>query len=156
MASTSPFIAPHFVATKSAAEITLTDSVKKEQCVTQQETELRQCAESYKLLIESAYRPRVRSEALPIALEGSQTIEQGTHSMLATTKTTSSTVYDAATAEVEAYPKSSWVQSMFEIPYEDVMSAHAVNTFVPLMLCRELLPLTGCGDLAQPRATFQP
>ncbi|KAK7728898.1 hypothetical protein SLS57_002130 [Botryosphaeria dothidea] len=33
--------------------------------------------------------------------------------------------------------------SLFEIPYEDVISAHAVNTFVPLILCRELLPLMG-------------
>lgn len=36
---------------------------------------------------------------------------------------------------------SSWVQSLSEIPYEDVISAHSVNTFVPLILVRELLPL---------------
>ncbi|CAJ2510649.1 Uu.00g062740.m01.CDS01 [Anthostomella pinea] len=36
---------------------------------------------------------------------------------------------------------SSWVQSLTEIPYEDVISAHSVNTFVPLILVRELLPL---------------
>ncbi|KAI9866230.1 MAG: hypothetical protein M1823_009173, partial [Watsoniomyces obsoletus] len=50
---------------------------------------------------------------------------------------------DVPQAEVETYSKSSWVQSIFEIPYEDVMSAHAVNTFVPLILCRELLPFMG-------------
>ncbi|KAK0647775.1 hypothetical protein DIS24_g7444 [Lasiodiplodia hormozganensis] len=48
-----------------------------------------------------------------------------------------------ASKELQAYAKSSWVQSLFEIPYEDVISAHAVNTFVPLILCRELLPLMG-------------
>lgn len=39
--------------------------------------------------------------------------------------------------------KSSWVQSINQIPYEDVISAHSVNTFVPLILIRELLPLMG-------------
>lgn len=39
--------------------------------------------------------------------------------------------------------RSSWVQSLAEIPYEDVISAHSVNTFVPLILIRELLPLMG-------------
>lgn len=50
---------------------------------------------------------------------------------------------DGASKELQTYTKSSWVQSLFEIPYEDVISAHAVNTFVPLILCRELLPLMG-------------
>ncbi|KAK1623255.1 hypothetical protein BDP81DRAFT_332402 [Colletotrichum phormii] len=35
---------------------------------------------------------------------------------------------------------SSWVQSLSDIPYEDVIAAHSVNTFVPLILIRELLP----------------
>ncbi|KAL8635370.1 MAG: hypothetical protein Q9228_007131 [Teloschistes exilis] len=34
----------------------------------------------------------------------------------------------------------SWVQTLQEIPYEDLISAHSVNTFVPLILIRELLP----------------
>lgn len=37
--------------------------------------------------------------------------------------------------------KSSWVQSLHEIPYEDIITAHSVNTFVPLILIRELLQL---------------
>ncbi|KAL1881805.1 hypothetical protein Daus18300_000858 [Diaporthe australafricana] len=36
---------------------------------------------------------------------------------------------------------SSWVQSLSEIPYEDVITAHSINTFVPLILIRELLPM---------------
>ncbi|KAF8327989.1 dehydrogenase [Amanita rubescens] len=36
--------------------------------------------------------------------------------------------------------QSSWVQRMSEIPYEDVISAHSVNTFVPFILIRELIP----------------
>lgn len=39
--------------------------------------------------------------------------------------------------------KSSWVQSMPEIPYEDVISAHSVNILVPLILIRELLSSMG-------------
>ncbi|KAG8158777.1 hypothetical protein KVR01_011220 [Diaporthe batatas] len=35
---------------------------------------------------------------------------------------------------------SSWVQSLSEIPYDDVITAHSINTFVPLILIRELLP----------------
>lgn len=36
--------------------------------------------------------------------------------------------------------QSSWVQRMAEIPYEDIISAHSVNTFVPFILIRELIP----------------
>ncbi|PGH06434.1 hypothetical protein AJ79_06524 [Helicocarpus griseus UAMH5409] len=42
--------------------------------------------------------------------------------------------------------KSSWTQTLQEIPYEDMISAHSVNAFVPLILCRELLPLMAMGD----------
>lgn len=45
--------------------------------------------------------------------------------------------------------KSSWAQNLDEIPYEDLISAHSVNAFVPLILCRELLPYMGsAGDPA--------
>ncbi|OAA80253.1 oxidoreductase [Akanthomyces lecanii RCEF 1005] len=55
-----------------------------------------------------------------------------------------------STTSVVPYSKSSWVQSLHEIPYEDLISAHSVNTFVPLILIRELLPVMrrkeGAGD----------
>ncbi|CAD6570547.1 MAG: hypothetical protein ASARMPREDX12_007575 [Alectoria sarmentosa] len=35
--------------------------------------------------------------------------------------------------------RSSWVQSLTEIPYEDIISAHSVNIFVPLILIREFV-----------------
>ncbi|MCJ1435322.1 hypothetical protein MMC27_004694 [Xylographa pallens] len=50
---------------------------------------------------------------------------------------------DAVVLVEEPYSSSSWVQSVSEIPYEDVISAHSVNFFVPLILCCELLPLIG-------------
>ena len=46
----------------------------------------------------------------------------------------------------ELLGKSSWKQSLDEIPYEDLISAHSVNAFVPLILCRELLPCMGTED----------
>lgn len=47
----------------------------------------------------------------------------------------------SSSSKLVPYRKSSWVQSMDEIPYEDLITAHSVNTFVPLILIRELLPL---------------
>ncbi|OIW26594.1 NAD(P)-binding protein, partial [Coniochaeta ligniaria NRRL 30616] len=52
--------------------------------------------------------------------------------------------------------KSSWVQSLSEIPYEDVISAHSVNTFVPLILIRELLPLMGDITASPPSSQDNP
>ncbi|KAK7724998.1 hypothetical protein SLS63_008400 [Diaporthe eres] len=46
----------------------------------------------------------------------------------------------AGTREIIKRPEpSSWVQSLSDIPYEDVITAHSINTFVPLILIRELL-----------------
>ncbi|KAE8392463.1 hypothetical protein BDV23DRAFT_192581 [Aspergillus alliaceus] len=54
-------------------------------------------------------------------------------------------------ADGEVSSKSSWTQSLDQIPYEDVISAQAVNAFVPLILCRELLPRMGAvGTSSRP------
>jgi hypothetical protein len=50
---------------------------------------------------------------------------------------------------VSGQVKSSWMQTLHDIPYEDVISAHSVNTFTPLILCRELLPLMGSDSHTQ-------
>ncbi|KIK02764.1 hypothetical protein K443DRAFT_677352 [Laccaria amethystina LaAM-08-1] len=47
----------------------------------------------------------------------------------------------AVSVNANALGGSSWVQRINEIPYEDVVSALSVNTFVPFILLRELLPL---------------
>lgn len=47
----------------------------------------------------------------------------------------------AVSVNTNALGDSSWVQRINEIPYEDVVSALSVNTFVPFILLRELLPL---------------
>lgn len=51
----------------------------------------------------------------------------------------------------EEYVPSKEEQSIHQIPYEDVISAHFVNTFVPLILLRELLSLIG-----SPRSWISP
>ena len=49
----------------------------------------------------------------------------------------------AGNADEETPGKSSWAQNLDEIPYQDLITAHSVNAFVPLILCRELLPHMG-------------
>jgi NAD(P)-dependent dehydrogenase (short-subunit alcohol dehydrogenase family) len=123
---------------------TLTDSVKKEERAIEMEDKLHREIEGHEVLIEGTYRARVRGGMLPMSLESTKSgamLADGSNGATATNDTISAS--GATTAEVEPYTKSSWVQSLFEIPYEDVMSAHAVNTFVPLILIRELLPLMG-------------
>jgi NAD(P)-dependent dehydrogenase (short-subunit alcohol dehydrogenase family) len=45
------------------------------------------------------------------------------------------------------------MQSISQVPYEDIISAHSVNTFVPLILVRELLLLMGSATLTPPTAS---
>jgi NAD(P)-dependent dehydrogenase (short-subunit alcohol dehydrogenase family) len=44
------------------------------------------------------------------------------------------------------------VQTLSEIPYEDLITAHSVNTFVPFILVRELLLLM--GSTTDPSSSF--
>jgi NAD(P)-dependent dehydrogenase (short-subunit alcohol dehydrogenase family) len=127
---------------------TLTDSVKKEERAVANEASLTRRIESAGLLLDGEYQARVRGGAVALMLEGAKNgavpsqILSGTHSSTET-DTALHVPHDAAAPDIEPYTKSSWVQTMSEIPYEDVMSAHAVNTFVPLILIRELLPIMG-------------
>ncbi|KAJ4293156.1 hypothetical protein N0V90_008438 [Kalmusia sp. IMI 367209] len=127
---------------------TLTDSVKKEQHAVRREAVLAREMKDQKALIEGTYKSRVRGEALPLALESAGEDLEGDDIPGGTLKPHNVST-DAPTVELEPYYRSSWVQSLFDIPYEDVISAHAVNTFVPLILCRELLPLMGHPDSAR-------
>lgn len=141
---------------------TLTDSLQKEDRAIRLENTLWEQTKGQTLLIEGAYHARARGGAAPMLLEGPKPasnleIPRSQTSEVENVATTTVPVTDdAATTEAEPYVKSSWVQSLFEIPYEDVMSAHAVNTFVPLILCRELLPLMGCTDHASSPTSVKP
>jgi NAD(P)-dependent dehydrogenase (short-subunit alcohol dehydrogenase family) len=134
---------------------TLTDSVKKEECAVGREDALRLEVENSKPLIEGIYKARVRGRTLPMSVEGPKvgmiSFESSSGEIGPTaTETVVTNGDDATTGETELYTKSSWVQSMFEIPYEDLISAHAVNTFVPLILVRELIPMMGCTSSESP------
>jgi NAD(P)-dependent dehydrogenase (short-subunit alcohol dehydrogenase family) len=127
---------------------TLTDSVRKEERAVGREDALRHEIEYSRPLIEGTYKARVRGRALQVSVEdakvGLLSFKSSSGEMEPTvTETVVPTRDDATTGETELYTKSSWVQSMFEIPYEDLISAHAVNTFVPLILIRELIPIMG-------------
>ena len=115
---------------------TLTDAVSKEQQAVEREVKLlEEKGESWSshstILDESNYRPRVRG--------GMQSQMEGLASAAAIENSTPAT--GEAVAEVAG--PSSWAQSLNEIPYDDVISAHSVNTFTPLILIRELGPLIG-------------
>lgn len=125
---------------------TLTDSVSKEQQAIERETKLlleekeagwNSDGNKHHPVGRSTYRPRVRGGMQP-QLEGSTpeapaAIKNGD---------ASSTDQAVITKTGEEAPRpSSWAQSLSEIPYDDVISAHSVNTFTPLILIRELAPL---------------
>ncbi|KAK4213984.1 3-oxoacyl-reductase 4, partial [Rhypophila decipiens] len=140
---------------------TLTDSIKKEERAIVRETQQSKEASSTKLVQQTPhyYSPRVRGGITPLALYGgvgddnqppkSAPLLKGTTSSSSAPPEISvpGNVKDdgrtSSLTEIEAYFKSSWVQTVSEIPYEDIISAHSVNAFVPLILCRELLPLMG-------------
>jgi NAD(P)-dependent dehydrogenase (short-subunit alcohol dehydrogenase family) len=127
---------------------TLTDSVTKEEHAVKQEELLRRESKGRPILVEGVYNARTRGQAMPLVLDGTkisalfQERLDGFEKSVEDAKTVE-TLHARNSSEIEPYTRSSWVQSLIEIPYEDVISAHAVNTFVPLILCRELLPLMG-------------
>lgn len=134
---------------------TLTDSVRKEKRAIEREAGLLETATGSSIYVQGSYKARVRGGGLLMALGGVDKerglIENGIPEDPPSTADSSlAMTQNGATSELETYANSSWVQSLFEIPYEDVISAHLVNTFVPLILCRELLPLMG-EDQASPR-----
>jgi NAD(P)-dependent dehydrogenase (short-subunit alcohol dehydrogenase family) len=127
---------------------TLTDSVKKEERAMKREDDLRKRIAHREFLIDGGYKARVRGRELPMRLESTTSISvpalEAPDGHIVTPESADTTdPSHETTAQLEPYTKSSWVQSIPEIPYEDVGSALSVNTFVPFILCRELLPLMG-------------
>jgi NAD(P)-dependent dehydrogenase (short-subunit alcohol dehydrogenase family) len=107
---------------------TLTDRIEKESAAIRREQQLLGDSGG-QLVASSSYTPRIRGAGLfkthRDALEAGSNGGDGT---------------EVSTTVVES-TKSSWTQSLHEIPYEDVISAYSVNSFVPLILLRELLPI---------------
>ncbi|KAF9533279.1 dehydrogenase [Crepidotus variabilis] len=113
---------------------TLTDLVDREEEQIRRESSLQS---EKRHLLEGAYTPRVRGGVVGYQLESSAS-KPDIDSKVLPGNMHSSTLITAK--DVSA---SSWVQHISEIPYEDVISAHSVNTFVPFILVRELLPYMG-------------
>jgi len=132
---------------------TWTDSVQKEQEAIEQEERLylEASESSSRMLCASDYVPRIRggtqeSEPLITLSQLREQIAKAIHDSASGEDivVTSSTQNGNTSLAIQDHSdKCSWFQSLNEIPYEDIISAHSVNTFVPLILIRELLPLMG-------------
>jgi NAD(P)-dependent dehydrogenase (short-subunit alcohol dehydrogenase family) len=131
---------------------TLTDPIKGEVKAISREDHLKDHPQAVALLAESennrytarvrggqqaTWIPRITDEAQPQIEDASNT--QSTNQIATKGLRTPADNGD------EEPSKSSWVQSLHEIPYSDLISAHSVNAFVPLILCRELLPVMGAS-----------
>jgi NAD(P)-dependent dehydrogenase (short-subunit alcohol dehydrogenase family) len=138
-----------YVLINNAAQ-TLTDSVKKEERAINRESALRKQIEGKELLLKGAYEARVRGRAVPLALEDATDFPTTIGDPPEQSKATGTLNTLNGSTDIEPYTKSSWVQTLPEIPYEDLISAHSVNTFVPFILVRELLPLMGSPNHFSP------
>jgi NAD(P)-dependent dehydrogenase (short-subunit alcohol dehydrogenase family) len=129
---------------------TLTDAVKAEMRAISREDQLKELTATKKLLVDylgHAYQPKIRGGAqeswIPRIQNGAEKMQ------IDNTKENEEMAIPhkgLRTNGDEDPNKSSWVQSLQEIPYEDLITAHSVNAFVPLILCRELLPCMGNDD----------
>ena len=136
---------------------TLTDPLGAESNAVSREHTLRGQPGNGQLLIndDKGYDPRVRGGVqmtLATGLEGYNQLRIGASDGSSVSKHSDKPPQKGLHGEEDkdgsTNGRSSWSQSMNEIPYEDMISAHSVNAFVPLILCRELLPLMGtAGDL---------
>lgn len=112
---------------------TLTDGETKETIAVNRESSLQLSLPIHPALLVTSYIPRIGG-GVPDGFQEGRTQEA-----LPTS--------NASTSVVQPVPeKSSWVQDMSEIPYADVITAQAVNAFVPLILIRELLPVMSHGE----------
>ncbi|KAK6085993.1 hypothetical protein SCUP515_00354 [Seiridium cupressi] len=135
---------------------TLTDGVRKENSAVLRERLLCESNGSRLAIVQHSYTPRVRGvvsgghliESMEIKTDNNQLNPGENNGKDArihelSTDTNSEVVSRLSDLQVgpQASGPSSWVQSLSDIPYEDVVSAQSVNTIVPLILIRELLPL---------------
>lgn len=127
---------------------TLTDPVKAEMKAISRETQLKALPPAQALVADgpdSGYLPRLRGGTHASWIPS---IENGTEQLqIEDTKSQTLTQKGLRTTSDNEVGKSSWTQDLQEIPYEDLISAHSVNAFVPLILCRELLPCMGTDDV---------
>lgn len=144
---------------------TLTDSVEAEGKAIQREQRLllEQNDYGHVLVGQDTYRPRVRGGNAELVLgndgsgQGQEQAQQKLESSIPATTTMTAEDHPLPFQGELAAPTapSSWVQSLAEIPYEDVISAHSVNTFVPMILMRELQDLMAKPDEEEGKSAGQ-
>ncbi|PQE10020.1 short-chain dehydrogenase protein [Rutstroemia sp. NJR-2017a BVV2] len=121
---------------------TWTDSIRQESQAIEREEQVQLPENAARnLLLDTSYSPRVRG-----GLQTSNLLQFDTEQKrikAASAEYRDLDTIDQSVSVSEQDPKTSWVQNLYEIPYEDVISAHSVNVFVPFILIRELLPLMG-------------
>ncbi|MBE3042159.1 hypothetical protein IMZ48_06180 [Candidatus Bathyarchaeota archaeon] len=134
---------------------TLTDSVEAEERAVDKETLLREQDVFFRetLILGHSYKARVRGVAEGTSV-GGLLGPGGVYDAGPSSVKSSGLVPAEQKLQLSAPTKgSSWVQSLSEIPYQDVISAHSVNTFVPLILVRELLELMADTNTATKRGS---
>ncbi|KAI4087135.1 MAG: hypothetical protein L6R37_008353, partial [Teloschistes peruensis] len=131
---------------------TLTDPVCAEEKAIQREGALPRMTDSLALIVHNDYEATVSggSRLLGGFIELDKTLNSASMTSYTSLKTEKSaadvsssshqTIRGDGRALMLQPEKSSWVQTLQEIPYEDLICAHSVDTFVPLILIRELLP----------------
>ena len=136
---------PHLDILVNNAAQTLTDSVAAESRAIALESKLGALNESSQVLVdhELRYIPKVRvgTQSFALGMIELEKQQQSLGSSIPQSKTIASRSTDLFRHSTR--PESSWTQTLGEIPYEDIISAHSINTFVPLILIRELLPFMG-------------
>lgn len=130
---------------------TLTDPVEAEMKFISREVQLKDLPPAKALVVgelENTYVPRLKGGAhaswIPSIDNGTERVQIDGQAHIH--DQTAATQKGLRTTNNQELGKSSWMQSLNEIPYEDLISAHSVNAFVPLILCRELLPCMGTDD----------
>ncbi|KAL2075868.1 hypothetical protein VTL71DRAFT_811 [Oculimacula yallundae] len=142
---------------------TLTDTLEKEMEATHQEKKLaiQNSHERSRLLLDSSgYEARVGGGVTPLLLldprnkngicgvQPTALWESSDGNVLASSPNIASVI-----SRTPPPANSSWMQTISQIPYEDIISAHSVNTFVPLILVREFLPIMGSPRSSPPTTT---
>jgi NAD(P)-dependent dehydrogenase (short-subunit alcohol dehydrogenase family) len=119
---------------------TLTDSVQKEgAAVKKEELLLLENRKHATLLIGTYIRGGISAPQLGLSRTNPKMPIEDVEKMNFNDEV--SDISSASEAVSRTVPPSSWLQSIQQIPYEDIISAHSVNTFVPLILIREFLPI---------------
>lgn len=127
---------------------TLTDPVAAEKKAIANEESLKHLG-SGRFICDSNYSPRVRGgtmlpwgllEASTANVDNRQPMSSYTSQKTEATPLSDGPTEPSRDLTISTGP-SSWVQSLSDIPYEDFITAYSVNSLVPMILTRELMPL---------------